>query len=126
MGPPPGGGGGGGSPDNPRLQLSGVVAVLVARGLVSEPRVCCSTMPADAATTEEIPPKETIYVNNLNERIKQDELKKSLYSCFSQFGPILEIVSLKTVRMRGQAFIVFRDIESATTAVRQMQGFQTE
>ena len=80
-------------------------------------------MPADAATTEEIPPKETIYVNNLNERIKQDELKKSLYSCFSQFGPILEIVSLKTVRMRGQAFIVFRDIESATTAVRQMQGF---
>lgn len=72
---------------------------------------------------EEVPPRETIYVNNLNERINLEEIKKSLYSCFSQFGPILEIVALKTLRMRGQAFVVFRDIESATQAVRQMQGF---
>ena len=72
---------------------------------------------------EEVPPRETIYVNNLNERINLEEIKKSLYSCFSQFGPILEIVALKTLRMRCQAFVVFRDIESATQAVRQMQGF---
>ena len=72
---------------------------------------------------EEIPPKETIYVNNLNERINKEELKKSLYAAFSQFGPILDVVALKTFRMRGQAFIVFRDIEAATQAVRQMQGF---
>ena len=68
-------------------------------------------------------PRETIYVNNLNERINKDELKKSLYAAFSQFGPILDIVALKTFKMRGQAFIAFRDIEAATTAVRQMQGF---
>ena len=29
----------------------------------------------------------------------------------------------KTFKMRGQAFIVFRDITAATQAVRQMQGF---
>ena len=76
-------------------------------------------MPAEA----ENPPRETIYVNNLNERINKDEMKKSLYAAFSQFGPILDIVALKTFRMRGQAFIVFRDIEAASQAVRQMQDF---
>ena len=69
---------------------------------------------------EEIPPKETIYVNNLNERINKEELKKSLYAAFSQFGPILDVVALKTFRMRGQAFIVFRDISAATQAVVQL------
>ena len=75
------------------------------------------------AATADIPPRETIYVNNLNERINLEELKKSLYAAFSQFGPILDVVCLKSFRMRGQAFIVFRDLTSATTAVRQMQGF---
>ncbi len=77
-------------------------------------------MPADES---DIPPIETVYVNNLNERINKDELKKSLYAIFSQFGPILDIVARKTYRMRGQAFVVFRDITAATQAVRQMQSF---
>ena len=51
------------------------------------------------------------------------ELKKSLYAIFSQFGPILDIVALKTLKMRGQAFVVFRDLPSATNALRSMQGF---
>lgn len=51
------------------------------------------------------------------------ELKKSLYAIFSQFGQILDIVALKTLRMRGQAFVVFKDISSATNALRSMQGF---
>jgi len=72
---------------------------------------------------DEIPPRETVYVNNLNEKIGQEELKKSLYACFTQFGPILDIVALKNLKMKGQAFVVFRDISSATQAVRQMQGF---
>lgn len=51
------------------------------------------------------------------------ELKKSLYAIFSQFGNILDIVALKTLKMRGQAFVVFADIASATNALRSMQGF---
>ena len=51
------------------------------------------------------------------------ELKKSLYAIFSQFGQILDIVALKTLKMRGQAFIVFNDINSASNALRSMQGF---
>ena len=51
------------------------------------------------------------------------ELKKSLYAIFSQFGEILEIVAGKSLKARGQAFVVFKDINSASNALRSMQGF---
>ncbi|KAI9589683.1 U1 small nuclear ribonucleoprotein A [Glossina fuscipes] len=68
-------------------------------------------------------PNQTIYINNLNEKIKKEELKKSLYAIFSQFGQILDIVALKTLKMRGQAFVIFKEIASASNALRTMQGF---
>lgn len=71
----------------------------------------------------DIRPNNTIYINNLNEKIKKDELKKSLYAIFSQFGQILDIIALKTLKMRGQAFVIFKEINSATNALRSMQGF---
>ena len=51
------------------------------------------------------------------------ELKKSLYAIFSQFGQILDIVAMKTLKTRGQAFVIFKEINSATNAMRSMQGF---
>jgi hypothetical protein len=71
----------------------------------------------------DVAPNQTIYVSNLNEKIKKDEMKKSLYAVFSQFGKILDIVNLKTLKLRGQAWVVFDDITAATNALRQMQGF---
>eukprot|EP00271_Cylindrocystis_brebissonii_P020404 TRINITY_DN6737_c0_g2_i1.p1 TRINITY_DN6737_c0_g2~~TRINITY_DN6737_c0_g2_i1.p1 ORF type:complete len:252 (-),score=80.01 TRINITY_DN6737_c0_g2_i1:1615-2370(-) len=68
-------------------------------------------------------PNQTIYINNLNEKIKKEELKKSLYAVFSQFGKILDIIALKTLKLRGQAWVVFDGITAATNALRQMQGF---
>ncbi|XP_062568606.1 U1 small nuclear ribonucleoprotein A-like [Saccostrea cucullata] len=68
-------------------------------------------------------PNQTIYINNLNEKVKKDELKKSLYAIFSQFGQILDIVAMKTLKMRGQAFVIFKDVNSANSALRSMQGF---
>jgi len=73
--------------------------------------------------TGESAPNQSIYINNLNERIKKEELKKSLYAMFSQFGTVLDVVTLKTLKMRGQAFVVFKDIPSATRAMRSMQNF---
>lgn len=55
-------------------------------------------------------PNQTIYINNLNEKVKKDELKKSLYAIFSQFGQIMDIVALKTLKMRGQAFVIFKEV----------------
>ncbi|XP_031121409.1 U1 small nuclear ribonucleoprotein A [Ipomoea triloba] len=71
----------------------------------------------------EISPNMTIYINNLNEKIKLDELKKSLNAVFSQFGKILEVLAFKTLKHKGQAWVIFEDVSSATSALRQMQGF---
>lgn len=71
----------------------------------------------------EVPPNVTIYINNLNEKIKLEELKKSMHAVFSQFGKILEVLAFKTLKHKGQAWVVFEDVSSATNALRQMQGF---
>ena len=36
------------------------------------------------------------------------ELRRAMYSLFSQYGAILDVVAQKTLKMRGQAFIAFR------------------
>ena len=69
----------------------------------------------------ELRPNNTLYVNNLNDKVKKDVLKKALYYLFSQFGKILNIVAMKEWRMRGQAFIIYKDITSATTCLRALQ-----
>ena len=55
-------------------------------------------------------PNHTIYIQNMNEKIKKEDLRKSLYVLMSQFGQVLDIVALKTMKMRGQAFVVFKEI----------------
>lgn len=69
------------------------------------------------------PPNQTIYIKNLNEKIKKEELKRSLYALFSQYGRILDVVALKTPKLRGQAWIAFSEVTAASNAVRQMQNF---
>ena len=39
------------------------------------------------------------------------------------YGVILDIVALKTMKMRGQAHVVLRDVDSSTQAMRALQGF---
>ncbi|KAH9786502.1 U1 small nuclear ribonucleoprotein A [Citrus sinensis] len=51
------------------------------------------------------------------------ELKQSLHAVFKQFGTILEILAFKTLKHKGQAWLVFKDVASATAAVEKMQGF---
>ncbi|KAK8654349.1 hypothetical protein V6N13_128318 [Hibiscus sabdariffa] len=75
------------------------------------------------AQGEEIPANMTLYINNLNEKIKIDQLKKSLLAVFSQFGKILDVLAFKTLKHKGQAWVIFEDVSSATNALRRMQGF---
>jgi U2 small nuclear ribonucleoprotein B'' len=65
----------------------------------------------------------TLYVQNLNDRVKKAELKVSLYFLFSQFGEVIDIVTKKCDRMRGQAFIVFADFHSADLAKKALNNF---
>lgn len=71
----------------------------------------------------DIRPNHTVYINNINDKVKKEELKRSLYALFSQFGQIVDIVAMKTMKMRGQAFVVFKELAAATNALRQLQGF---
>uniref|UniRef100_A0A8C5AM01 Small nuclear ribonucleoprotein polypeptide B2 n=1 Tax=Gadus morhua TaxID=8049 RepID=A0A8C5AM01_GADMO len=71
----------------------------------------------------DIRPNHTIYINNMNDKVNKDELKRSLYALFSQFGQIVDIVAMKTSKMRGQAFVVFKELAASTNALRQLQGF---
>ena len=102
----------------------------------------------------DIVPQQTLYINNLYEKLRKEgkrnciafwqtalcdpfsvaptaltcvhsaELKKCLFAVFSQFGKILDVVCLKTIRLRGQAWVVFADVTSATNAMKYMQGFE--
>lgn len=47
-------------------------------------------------------PSQTLYVHNLNEKIKKDVLKKMLYMVFSQYGKVDEIRVTKGAKLRGQ------------------------
>jgi U2 small nuclear ribonucleoprotein B'' len=47
-------------------------------------------------------PNNTIYINNINEKINKNVLKKLLYMLFSQYGRVLQIVACKGIKMRGQ------------------------
>ena len=65
---------------------------------------------------------ETLYLRNLDEKIHPDRLRSILYSCFSRFGSVLDIVCSRRNKLRGQAWIVFRTADQAQLAKDYMQG----
>ncbi|KAK0500901.1 hypothetical protein EDD18DRAFT_1146487 [Armillaria luteobubalina] len=79
----------------------------------------------DAAPEPVEPPKpkcETLYVQNLNEKIKIDVLKSSLRGLFKPYG-VLDVVAHSNLRMRGQAFVSFETPEQAEKAMNDVRGF---
>ena len=74
------------------------------------------------ATT--VPPNQSLYIQNLPEKLQKDDLRRELYMLFSTYGPVFDVVALKTKSMRGQAHVLFRDVQSATQAMRACQGFE--
>lgn len=66
---------------------------------------------------------ETVYLNNLNEKVKLPVLKQTLKNLFKNFGPVLDVVAHRSVRMRGQAFVAFPDREIAAKVVKEIKGF---
>ncbi|OJI90146.1 hypothetical protein ASPTUDRAFT_52051 [Aspergillus tubingensis CBS 134.48] len=63
-------------------------------------------------------------VRNLEERIKVDQLKEALEEIFSEYGTVLEIVAKTNLKAKGQAFVVFDTVESATRAIDEINGFE--
>lgn len=71
----------------------------------------------------DLPPNQTLYVNNLNDKINIETLKKSLREVFAAFGGIIDIIAMKSLKRRGQAWIIFKEVSSATNALKSLQGF---
>lgn len=116
-------------------------ATLASHGKMSEGETGLGADSAGPAVATPVAPNQTLYINNLNERLRKDgkrdtpregpsgliysvlELKRCLYGLFSQYGQILDIVALKTARTRGQAFVVYKELSSAVAAMRSLQGY---
>ncbi|KAJ2904475.1 putative RNA recognition domain-containing protein [Zalerion maritima] len=69
-------------------------------------------------------PIATVYVRNLEERVKTEPLKEALTAIFSEYGHVIEIVAKTNVKAKGQAFIVFDNPESAQRAIDEANGFE--
>lgn len=65
---------------------------------------------------------QTLYLQNLNERVKIPLLIETLQKWFAPFGKILEVKAKKRLALRGQAFITFSAGEEARKALESMQG----
>ncbi|PKS06439.1 hypothetical protein jhhlp_007187 [Lomentospora prolificans] len=92
-----------------------MTSTLATRGLPSNPSLPAKVQP--------IAPNQTLYVTNLpSAKVKKPDLRTALYLLFSTYGPVLDIVALKTMKMRGQAHIVYKDIQTATQAMRALNG----
>lgn len=71
---------------------------------------------------EEEVPNQTLYISNINEKVKINVLKRMLKMIFSQYGKISQIVARKSLKLRGQAWIVYNNINSSVAALKGKQG----
>ncbi|KAK2812374.1 hypothetical protein FQN50_001373 [Emmonsiellopsis sp. PD_5] len=69
-------------------------------------------------------PNQSLYCTNLPDKLKKPDLRLALYTLFSTYGTVLDVVAMKTAKMRGQAHVVFKDIQASTQAMRALQGFE--
>lgn len=70
----------------------------------------------------DIPPNQTLYCNNLNDRVSTNDLVANLFEYFAPYGEIIDIVAKKSEKKRGQAFVVFSELPAAAAAMRSLQG----
>lgn len=74
-------------------------------------------------TMERVQPSQSLYLQNLPEKLPKPDLRRALYMLFSPHGPVLDVVALKTPTMRGQAHVLFRNVQDATQAMRALQNY---
>eukprot|EP00527_Entomoneis_sp_CCMP2396_P004817 CAMPEP_0198137510 /NCGR_PEP_ID=MMETSP1443-20131203/989_1 /TAXON_ID=186043 /ORGANISM="Entomoneis sp., Strain CCMP2396" /LENGTH=231 /DNA_ID=CAMNT_0043798963 /DNA_START=87 /DNA_END=782 /DNA_ORIENTATION=+ len=68
-------------------------------------------------------PIATLYVKNIDWKVKKPLLKRALYSLFSRHGKVLEVNVLRREGLRGQAWVIMEDVQAATAALQAENGF---
>lgn len=61
---------------------------------------------------------------NLDEKVKIPALIEALHELFDVFGTVVDIVAKKSLKRKGQAFIVYDNVESAQDAIEDLQSFE--
>lgn len=68
------------------------------------------------------PVLDTLYVNNLNEKVSVNRLKAVLLLLFGRYGKVIQITAHKNLRLKGQAFVTYADPSSSEKALLKLQG----
>lgn len=68
-------------------------------------------------------PNATLYVSNIDWKIKKIVLRRALHTLFGRHGKILDIITLRHEGLRGQAWVIFAHLPAATAALQSEQGF---
>ncbi|KAI8927433.1 hypothetical protein BC831DRAFT_452342 [Entophlyctis helioformis] len=94
--------------------LQGMPGMLPAPGMKAQ-----RTPKAPPPTT----PQSTLYVRNLHEALSLKKVKLALTALFSKYGDVVDIKLKRNIHHRGQAFVSFKDIETASRAKAEIHGF---
>ena len=65
-------------------------------------------------------PSSTLYFRNLDDKVRKGEMKRCLFLLCSQFGNLVEVNVSRAEGCRGQAFVVFSDVKTATEARKSL------
>ena len=71
---------------------------------------------------QDILPNQTLFISHVYDKLNKSTTKHVLYALFSQFGRVLDVVYSKT--LRGRAWVVFEDVQMATAAKLNLDGFE--
>mmetsp|Transcript_12632 Transcript_12632/g.19560 ORF Transcript_12632/g.19560 Transcript_12632/m.19560 type:complete len:206 (-) Transcript_12632:131-748(-) len=67
-------------------------------------------------------PNPTLYVSNIDWKIKKPLLRRALHSLFTRHGKLLEIITLRSERLRGQAWVIMETVQGATASLQAENG----
>jgi RNA recognition motif-containing protein len=65
-----------------------------------------------------------LYIRNIDCKIAISHLKRILHMAFARYGHIRSITARDTMKLKGQAWILFDTPEHTVTAMTERQGFQ--
>jgi hypothetical protein len=88
----------------------GMPPPFMGRPQMPPPGMASNMLPPHRIKEEALNPKNpTLYLQNLNERIKIPDLKNAIYQLFSNYGEVIEVHAKRNIKMRGQAFVIYRE-----------------
>lgn len=65
----------------------------------------------------------TLFIGNINGRIKKQPLKRLLHALCTPYGQVLDIVVMRQPEhLRGTAFVVFKDASSVKSAMNSLES----